>query len=217
MASTRTKLLMASMVAATLLLGCADVPSTGPTPPDLRAEFRFVHAAPELGDVQVSVDGVAQGSLAFANGTAYNNYPAGSRAVALSNGESQFVAMATDLRGTVALLPAAAGAPREYFRLADRRIFDTPQTALRFVNFNPDRSVVVNVTSGTTEVASFNLGYKESSGYRTLNTGTYGIEVKQTADDTTALATTTVNVTTSHTTMILGTADSVVLSNLVDN
>ncbi|MGH7491439.1 MAG: hypothetical protein ACREOO_03485 [bacterium] len=217
MASTRTKRLMASLAAATLLLGCADVPSTGPTPPDLRAEFRFMHAAPELGAVQVSVDGVGQGSVDFSNSTPRSNFPAGSRSISLSNGESQFVAMATDLRGTVVLLPAAPGAPREFFRMAERRIFDTPQTALRLINFNPDRSVVVNINSGTTAVATFTLGYKESSGYQAVNAGNYIIEVKETETDTIALATTSVNVTTSHTTAILGNASSVVLSNLVDN
>ena len=217
MASTRTKRLMASLAAMTLLLGCADVPSTGPTPPDLRAEFRFLHAAPELGAVQVSVDGVGQGSVEFTNSTARGNFPAGSRDIDLSNGESQFVAMATDLRGTVVLLPAPAGGPREFFRLNERRIFDTPHTAIRVVNFNPDRTVAVAITSGTTEVAHFTLGYKQISDYQAVNAGTYTIEVKQTATDTTTLATTSVDVTTSHTTTIMGNASSVVLSNLVDN
>ena len=172
MASTRTKLLMATLAATTWLLGCADVPSTGPTPPDLRAEFRFLNAAPDLSSVQVSVDDVAQGTVAFAASTGYNTFPAGSRSVSLSNGEEQFVAMSTDLRGTVALLPAAPGVAREFFRLTDRRIFDTPGTALRVINFNPEHDVTVTVTTGADTVTTVNLGYKNSSGYRALTAGT---------------------------------------------
>ncbi len=214
MASTRTKLLMATLAAATLLLGCADVPSTGPTPPDLRSEFRFLNAAPELASVQVTVDGASQGTLAYAASTGYSNFPAGSRSVALSNGETQFVAMSTDLRGTVALLPAAPGSPREFFRLTDRRIFDTPGRALRVINFNPQRSVEVTITAGTDTVATASLAYKGSSGYRALAAGTYNVEVKE---GSTILATTSVNVTTTHTTAILGDANAMVLSDLTDN
>lgn len=216
MASTRVKLFLTAGAAATLFLGCAEVPSTGPAPPDLRAEFRFVHAAPELGDVQVSVDGVAQGTLGFAASTPYANYPAGSRAVTLSNGESQFVAMSTDLRGTIALLPAASGAAREFFRLTERRIFDAPATALRVINFNPAHNVVVNLTAASDTVASMSLGYKASSGYRALNAGNYTIVVKA-ADRDTVLASAAVAVSTSQTTMILGNGGTVVLANLTDN
>jgi len=216
MASTRTKLLMATLAAATLLLGCADVPSTGPTPPDLRAEFRFVHAAPELGSVQVSVDGVTQGALNYSGSTAYQNYPAGSRAVTLSSGESQFVAMSTDLRGTVVFLPAAPGAPREFFRMTERRLFDTPGTALRVVNFNPAREVQVLITTATDTSASVQLSYKQSSGYRAVAAGNYNVVVKDAAADT-VVATTTVTVSTTHTTMILGNASATTLTNLMDN
>jgi hypothetical protein len=216
MASSRTKLLMASLAAVTLLLGCADVPSTGPTPPDLRAEFRFVHAASELEEVRVFVDGVDQGPLVFANGTAYSNFPAGSRAISLSNGESQFVSMNSNFRGTVFLLPAS-GAPRKFLGMTERRLFDPPRTALRVVNFDPNRSVVMNITSGADTVATVGLDYEESSGYLAVSAGTYTIEVKEAQTDTTALATTSVNVSTSHTTMILSSDNAVVLSNLTDD
>ncbi len=215
MASTRTKMLTSSLAAVALLLGCADVPSTGPTPPDLRAEFRFVNAAPELGNVQVSVDGVARGSIDFAGNLNHQSYPAGSRSVALSNGETQFVAMPTNARGTVVLLPAAAGAPREFFNLAERRIFDAPRTALRVLNFNTTYAVVVRVKAGADTVSTTNLAYKGDSGYQNLAAGTYDIEVKNAADGA-VLTTTSVNVTTSHTTMILGNA-AVAVSNLSDN
>ena len=218
MALTRTRLLGYASAAVTLLSGCADVPSTGPTPPDLRSEFRFVNAAPDLGSVQVSVDGVAEGTLDFTGSTAYKNYPAGSRAITLSNGEAQFVAMTTDFRGTIAFLPSASAAAREFFRVTERRLFDTPRTALRVLNLNPAYEVDVRVFAGADTAVAVHLAYKGNGGYRALAAGTYQVEVKtQIANRDTVLSTTSVNLTTSQTTMILGNVATVSLLNLTDN
>lgn len=201
---------------AALLMSCADVPSTGPQPPEVRAEFRFVHAASDLGNVQVAVDGTAQGDLAFGASLGYKTFPAGSREVALSNGEKQFVAMSTDLRGTVALLPSIGGAAREFFRISERRIFDTPQTAVRVLNFNPNLNVEVRVIAGADTVTNASLAYKGDTGYRVVSARDYTIEVKE-AGKNVVLASAPLSVSTSHTAMILSNAGTVNIVSLSDN
>ncbi len=214
MISPKTRVVMAMLVSAAML-SCAEVPSTGPTPPDFRAEFRFVHAAPELGSVQLAVDGVQQGALDYAGDLAHREYPAGSREVVLSSGDRQFVAMSTNLRGTVVFLPAAAGAPREFFRLSERRVFDAPQVALRVANFYAPATVDVTVTAGADTVLAASLAYKGVSNYRVVPAGSYSVEAKI-AGSNTVLASSPLSVATSHTSMILGDASAATIKNVVD-
>ncbi len=214
--SLKASKLILSVCSAALLWSCAEVPSTGPTTPDVLSEFRFVHAAPELGNVQVSVDGAAQGDLAFGNSLAYKQFPAGSREVVLSNGERQFVAMSTDLRGTVALLPSVGGAAREFLRVTERRIFDTPNLAVRVLNLSPGVSVDVRVIAGTDTLASESLGYKGDTGYKVATAGAYVIEVKEAGKDV-VLASTPLTVSTSHTALIMGSAGAISVKALSDN
>jgi len=216
MASKVIKAILSTCTSAALLLSCADVPSTGPDTPEVLSEFRFVHAAPELGSVQVMVDGASQGDLTFANSLAYKQFPAGSRQVGLSNGESQFVAMSTDLRGTVALLPSVGGAAREFLRISERRIFDTPQVAVRVLNLNPSVSVDVRVIAGTDTVTNATLAYKGDTGYRVVTARDYTVEVKQ-AGTNTVLTSAPLAVSTSHTALILGDANAVTVKGLSDN
>lgn len=214
MISPKARVVMAMLVSAAVL-SCADVPSTGPTPPDFRAEFRFVHAAPELGNVQLAVDGVQQGALDYAGDLAHREYPAGSREVALSSGERQFVAMSTNLRGTVVVLPALAGAPREFLRLSERRVFDAPQVAFRVANFYAPAAVDVTVTAGADTVLATSLAYKGVSNYRAVPAGSYTVEAKI-AGSNTVLVSSPLSVSTSHTSMILGDASAALIKNVAD-
>lgn len=210
----KTRFIFATLV-STALLSCADVPSTGPTPPDFRAEFRFVHAAPDLGNVQLAVDDVQQGALDYAGDLAHREYPAGSREVSLSSGERQFVAMSTNLRGTVVVLPALAGAPREFLRLSERRVFDAPQVGFRVANFFAPATVEVTVTAGADTVLATSLAYKGVSNYQVVPAGSYTVEAKS-ADSGTVLVTSPLSVSTSHTSMILGDANAAMIKNVVD-
>lgn len=214
MISPKARVVMAMLVSAAVL-SCADVPSTGPTPPDFRAEFRFVHAAPELGNVQLAVDGVQQGALDYAGDLAHREYPAGSREVALSSGDRQFVAMSTNLRGTVVLLPATAGAPREFFRLSERRVFDAPQVAFRVANFYAPATVDVTVTAGADTVLAASLAYKGVSNYQVVPAASYTVEAKI-AGSNTVLVSSPLSVSTSHTSMILGDASAALIKNVAD-
>ncbi|MCG3157149.1 MAG: hypothetical protein DKINENOH_03780 [bacterium] len=212
---SRIRLGIAMLACAALLLGCADVPATGPTPPEFNAEFRFLHAATDLASVQVAVDGIQQGTLAFAGELAHKQFPAGSREVALSNGEKQFVAMSTNLRGTVVLLPAAAGAPREFFRLTERRLFDSPQRVLRVANFNPALEAQVTVTAGADTVLATRLAYKAVTNYINVAAGDYTMEVKA-AGGNTVLATSALSISASHTSIILGDANATTIKSVTD-
>ncbi|PJF33657.1 MAG: hypothetical protein CUN57_01570, partial [Phototrophicales bacterium] len=101
---TTTAMLILFVVSA-WLVSCADVPSNGPTPPEFNAQFRFVNAAQDLGSVTLSVDGQSQGTIDYMGATDHITYPAGSRVAVLSSGDTLNVAMSTDQRATVVILP----------------------------------------------------------------------------------------------------------------
>ncbi|KAA3620212.1 MAG: DUF4397 domain-containing protein [Calditrichaeota bacterium] len=118
-----------SLMLAALLVGCADVPSTGPAAPDLKAEYRFINADVALAGGAVTVDGAGAGSLASAgSATSHQSWDSGSRTVSF-NGESIKVSMETDWRGSVVLLPQVTignETVRNFLKVNERRIFDSP-------------------------------------------------------------------------------------------
>ncbi|KAA3661505.1 MAG: hypothetical protein DWQ10_04350, partial [Calditrichaeota bacterium] len=117
-----------SLMLAALLVSCADVPSTGPTPPEFKAEYRVINADPAFGGGSVTVDGASAGSLSgVGSATSHQSYDSGSRTVAVNN-ESITVSMETDWRGSVILLPQVeidGEMIRSYLKVNERRIFDS--------------------------------------------------------------------------------------------
>ncbi len=118
-------LIGAFLLIIALLSSCVDVPSEGPTPPGLQAEYRIIHAATDMNQVGVTVDGKALGNLAFKGVIPHQEYTSGTKNLVLSNGEEVIVSMSTDYRGSFILLNAE-GDPlqRTYLKLQERRMFD---------------------------------------------------------------------------------------------
>ena len=206
---------LTGLLAAAMLVSCADVPSTGPTPPDFVSEFRFVHAASDLGNVQVTVDGANAGSLEPGKSTGHATYPAGSRRVSVGSGDPQNVAMTTDQRGTFVIMPTVAGF-REFMKLSERRIFDTPiSNRARIVSAQPDNELTVAAisTTGDTVLAATSLSYKQNTGYFDAPAGDYRLEFRAGSGQNN---TTTVSVSGSHTAILMGSGSAVSLIYLSD-
>lgn len=105
-----------------LITGCVDIPSTAPTPPELLADFRFVNGNAAIGEVDLSVDDVAIGSVGFGQVIPHKEFLAGSRTTSLSNGDEINVTMPTERRGTVVILGIDVGV-RDFIRLDERQRF----------------------------------------------------------------------------------------------
>jgi hypothetical protein len=190
-------LIGAFLLLVALLSSCVDVPATGPTPPALKAEYRFIHAATDMGDVAVTVDGAAAGSLAFKGVLPHAEYTSGTKTVKLSNGETVLLSMSTDYRGTFLLLDKAAG-ERAFLKIQERRVFDSPQNkdslTVRVMNCSADVGAVDVTLEGTTGTASWTgLAYRAVGAYKKMPVGSYTMTVKA-AGGTDALATTSVAV-----------------------
>ena len=172
-------IMLAVLGVTALLLSCADVPSEGPTPPEFFAEFRFFSAAFDAGSVSVSVDGEGVGSASFAGSIAHQQFLAGSRMVS-AGGVDQPIAMDTDQRGTVVILPDL-GSGRSLLKLAERRIFDseaTSQAMFRVVHAAnaPDITVSITDSEGHVEEASVTFG-QISNNYITLAGGAFMLSI----------------------------------------
>ncbi|MCA9730688.1 MAG: hypothetical protein H6696_19175 [Deferribacteres bacterium] len=118
-----------SLMMAALLVSCADVPSTGPTPPEFKAEYRVINADAALSGGAVTVDNATAGSLTGAgSATSYQSWDSGSRAVKVNN-ETITVSMDTDWKGSIVLLPQVdvdGTLVRSFMKVNERRIFDSP-------------------------------------------------------------------------------------------
>jgi hypothetical protein len=212
------------LVLAVWLAGCADVPSTGPTPPEYVAQFRFIHAAGDLGNVGVSVDGAALGNLAFQGFIPHVQFPAGERVAALSNGDTLRIPMGTERRGSVVLL-SRVGQARDFIILTERRVFDpiaTSKAWVRLVNASPEPSLDVRVIAGAdTALARLAMAPRDTTGYYRIDAGSYTVSVIANGDTTstvlTSAALTALN--KRQTSVILGSliANNLAIVNLADD
>jgi hypothetical protein len=175
------------IAAAAWQVGCADAPSTGPTPPDYVSQYRFIHAASDLGDVGVAVDGAAIGTLGFQGAIPHVQFPAGSRVAVLSNGDTLRISMQPERRGSVVILQRI-GQARDYINLTERRVFDPTTTSeawVRIVNVSPEPALDVRVIAGAdTAIADSGMVVRDDSGYHRIAVGNYTISLIATGDTT---------------------------------
>ncbi len=213
-------LIGAFLLLIALLSSCVDVPTTGPTPPALKAEYRFINAAPDMGDVSVTVDGTAAGNLPFKGVIPHAEFTSGTKTVNLSNGETVLLSMSTDYRGTFIFLNKV-GEDRTFLKIQERRVFDPPANkdslTVRVANCSPDAGPLDFTLEGTAGTASWTgLAYKGIGAYKKMPAGAYTLTVKA-AGGADALTTTAVNVgavTERNTIFVLGSQSGGSLSTL---
>ena len=235
-------LLLVVIIVTAMGLSCVDIPATGPDLPELKAEFCFLNAAVDVGNVGITVDETSVGSLDFAANSAYTTFDAGSRVVYLSNDDTLRVAMNTSERGLVVILPLAmdsltqATGIRSFHKMTDRRIFDATEAdtgLIRFTNaalapdtvsltiVGTDTTVTITETDTTYEwfEATETIIFDEDTGYLNMPVGEYAISVADVSDAETVIATTTLAVTNKRqTSVIVGeNAGSVTILNLNDD
>jgi len=212
-------------VIAAFMAGCADVPSTGPTPPDPQSQMRFVNADPGLPNVTVSVDNAARGTLAYQAGSSYGEYPAGSRKVSLSPGtaaDTARIAFTTDRRSTIFILPQVSGA-RDFFKVNERFVYTAPGVAtralVRVINLS---DVATGVGAGflgpDTVGTSAALAFKGTTPYAEIEGGAYVLTLTA-GGQTTPLITANINVAVNkrYTFAVVGTAAAAALVSLIDD
>lgn len=182
-----TQAVLSLLLLAAWLAGCADVPSTAPKPPEYVAQFRFFHAAGDLGNVGITVDGAPIGTVDYRGAIPHTQFPAGSRVAVLSNGDTLRIAMPIERRGSVLLLPRA-GAARDFLVLTERRVFDpatTNQAWVRVVNASTAPELDVQVSDGVdAAIHVTNMAPKDTTDYRRIAAGSYTISLIASGDTT---------------------------------
>ncbi|HPR87850.1 MAG TPA: DUF4397 domain-containing protein [bacterium] len=202
-------LIGAILLTLALVMGCVDVPTEGPTPTPLRSEYRFIHAATDMGNVSLTVQGKAAGSVDFKGSIAHADYGSGTKELLLSNGDYLLISLSTDYRGTFVLLNKE-GVDRTYLKLTERRIFDSA-TIVDTVSVGAIRPVHCSADAGAADIyvdgpgGSFswkNVAYRGIGAYQKVTPGDYTVTVKA-AGGADALYTTTVAVGTERNTVIV--------------
>ncbi len=201
-----------------LFLSCVDIPNKEPAIPDPVGAYRFIHAATDLGDVGIKIDGVSKGNLAFKGILNHDWYPAGTRQVLLSNGDTLLVSVATEMRGTFCILDKEKDA-RAFIRLQERRTFDSAtlgeKGAVRVVHLCPDGPSLTFSVAGAETVDLGSLAYKGVGSYKTVTPGNYNLVGK---DGNNTLVDWPITVgNTRMTVLIVGKAASLSVMPLNDN
>jgi hypothetical protein len=223
------------LLIAAFLYGCADVPSTGPTPPDPRSLARFVNADPGLGNVAVSVANPTGGtstvgSVAYQAGTSYGEFAAGSYKVTLNPGsaaDTGRVTFTTDRKATIFILPQSGGV-REYFKANERYLYNPAGVAnsalLRAINLVAFLDAEGNEVGADatflgpdTLVAEAGL-QKDATPYVEMRPGNYTVTVYLAGTDS-VLTTGALSVAANkrYTSVLMGTPTAPVIVNLTDD
>ncbi|MDZ7263519.1 MAG: DUF4397 domain-containing protein [candidate division KSB1 bacterium] len=196
-------LLLMILIVIVIGLSCADVPSTGPTPPELISKFRFVNAAADLGTITFAVDEKSMGSLDYKASTATMDFPAGSHEIILSNNEKLLVAMSTYRKGIVVITPKI-DTVRSAINLGERRTFDPAETDTGMVRFVHAAAAPKDVTvkvAGALNVSK-DLTYKGDTGFIKMPFGDYTVSVFE-SGVANALLSTTISVSNKRLTCIV--------------
>ncbi len=220
-----TIVILSSLLLSVWLMSCIDVSSTGVTPDLLKSEFRFLNAAADAGSVGFTFALAGQpavGALDFGESNSHQTYDSGSRSATLSNGDAFIIAMSAEQRATVVLLPMTLST-REFVKLIERRTFDNPSTltsGIRVVHAGLAGAAAggdldVTFASADTSVTR-TVSYRGVSDYARVPAGSYTVTVTA-SGDTTVVATTTVDVSTRATSVIIGDVSAPSFANLVDN
>jgi hypothetical protein len=177
-------LLLLGVSSLFLFSSCVDVPTNAVTPPPALSYYRFLNAAAGAGSLTLSVDGSSIGSLDFKGNTSYTEYPAGTKNVVLSTGDTLVMSMATDYQGTMCILKE--GAAFTFLRANELRVFD-PVTAekgkLRVIQLSADAPTLDVTATGPDELDFTGLTYKKISGYLDATPGSYNV-LATAGDDT---------------------------------
>ncbi len=219
-----TIVILSSLLLSVWLLSCVDVSSTGPTPPVINSEFRFLNGAADAGNVGFAFDlGAAVSGLGFGEANSHQTYPSGNRLAVASNGDSLRIAMSAEQRATVVVLPLTL-ATREFVKLIERRIFDPAgiSTAkIRVAHAGLAGAAAggdLDVTfAGADTSWTVTVSYRGVSGYASVPSGSYTLTATASGDSV-AVATTTVDVSnTRATSVIIGDVSAPSFVNLSDN
>ncbi|MFQ5650086.1 MAG: DUF4397 domain-containing protein [bacterium] len=211
--------MLTTLLCVAWLVGCTDVPSTGPPTPEFNSEFRFLNAAGDLADVSIVFDtGPAVNGLGFGTANTHQTYPSGNRVATLSSGDTLRVAMTSDQRATVMLMDKT-GATREFIKLIERRIFDPATTSaalFRGVHASPDAGDIEFTVTGA-DTVSGTASFKDVSPYLSVTAGDYTLTVTTASGDTLTTSLSLSNM--RHTGVLVGSsaAGTLALVGLDDN
>lgn len=218
------KAMLVILLFSAWLTSCVDVSSTGPTPPEFNSEYRFLNGAADLGNVSISFDlGDAVSSLDFGAANSHQTYPSGNRLAVVSNGDSLRIAMTSEQRATVLILPLT-GTVREFVKLIERRIFDPAGTSTARIRVahaglagaaaGGDLDVTV---AGADTSFTWTVSYRGFTSYAQVPAGSYTLTATASGDSV-AVATTTVNLSNSrYTSVITGDVSAPSFVDLSDN
>lgn len=215
-----TTVVLISIVTMAWLVGCTDVDSNGPTPPEFFSEYRFVNGAEDAGAIGITLDlGPAVSNLDYQGTSSHQTYPSGNRLGVTSSGDSLRIPMTSDQRATIVVLPlSGAGAPREFQKFIERRVFDPPGTSgawIRVAHAAKAGAVSVTLTGADTTITGVAVTTRSAMTYAAVPSGSYEVAV---ALGTDTLRTTVQATNTRQTTYVLGdTSSALVLLDVVDN
>jgi hypothetical protein len=214
-------LIGAFLLILALVSGCVDVPTEGPTPTPLKSEYRFIHAATDMGDVSLTVQGKAAGSFNFKGSIAHADYGAGTKELVLSNGDALLVSLSTDFRGTFVVLNKE-GADRTYLKLTERRMFDSATIvdtvsvgAIRPVNVAADKpSLDITIAGPGGSYTWSSVPYRGIGAYQKVTPGEYTVSVKLAGAADVWTSTTVTVGTERNTVLVLGSTAASTLTTL---
>lgn len=126
---TSKSYLVALSIIVIMVIGfsCADVPSQAPPFPEFKTKVRFIHAATDLGQVGVVMDGTTKASLTLGQKSAYFDEDAGTKMFKLDGGlaaDTARIHLETDDVIALFIVDKADDAAPRFVERAERRLYN---------------------------------------------------------------------------------------------
>lgn len=193
------RLLLLALLPAAVLVSCdEDGDDNIVNPQEDEARVLVVHASPDAGGVDLSVDGtkVNTAALTYPNNTGYLTVAAGQRAISVNSAGTTDGLISGNLNFGVdkSYTLFATGTASDVQPLLIEDDLTAPASGsakVRFVHLSPDAPMVdiTGATGGGAQMLIFDdISYREFTGFMTVPAGLYDLRVLLSADDSEALA-----------------------------
>ncbi|HHM24005.1 MAG TPA: DUF4397 domain-containing protein [Bacteroidetes bacterium] len=130
------------LIALFAISSCVKIPTEAPPLPKFKAKLRIIHAATDVGEVAVKLDGQNLATLSMEGASPYVDVDAGKHAFQVGSEDVDSLFVDTDFVGTFYIAAKAGGNTKRLIKKRERWMFNPPApkdtAAVVFAQMSPD-------------------------------------------------------------------------------
>jgi len=180
------------LIALLAISSCVKIPTEAPPLPKFKAKLRVIHAATDIGEVTVKLDGQNLATLSMEGASPYVDLDAGKHAFQVGSEDVDSLFVDTDFVGTFYIAAKTNGNTKRLIKKRERWLFNPPaptdSAVVAFAQMSPDGEYKIemsgtNGTDNVNETLADKLAFTEFTAVKIPVTGwTYTFYVSSGSD-----------------------------------